>query len=105
MFVIVQEVIHTMRKNKGKRRCPAVKLDLEKAFDRMSWKFVENVFGAVGLERNLITLIVFCISSNLTVYIWNGKILDSFQLGRSLKGDPLSSYFLLLCMELLGHYI
>ena len=34
-IVIMQELLHTMRKTKGKRACMAIKIDLEKTYDRL----------------------------------------------------------------------
>lgn len=48
-IVIAQEVIHTMRIKKGKMGWMVVKVDLEKAFDRHSWKFIENTLEDAGL--------------------------------------------------------
>lgn len=68
----------------------AIKVDLEKAYDRADWRFLEKVLKAVGFGKEL----------------WNGSKLHSFALEWGLKqGDPLSSYLFVLCMELLGQAI
>lgn len=38
--IIVQEVIHTMSRKKGRCGFMAVKIDLEKAYDRLEWIFI-----------------------------------------------------------------
>lgn len=40
--VIVQEVMHSMKIMKGKKGFLAVKVDLEKAYDRLDWGFIEE---------------------------------------------------------------
>lgn len=39
-IVIAQEVFHSMCNKKGSKGWMAIKIDLEKAYDRLSWKFV-----------------------------------------------------------------
>ena len=39
-IVIAQEVVHSMRKKKGKVGQMAIKVDLKKAYDRLSWEFI-----------------------------------------------------------------
>lgn len=39
-IIIVQEVIHSMRAKKKGNKWMTIKLDLEKAYDRVSWDFV-----------------------------------------------------------------
>ncbi|KAK5838670.1 hypothetical protein PVK06_007405 [Gossypium arboreum] len=40
-IIIAQEVIHSMRSRKDDRKWMAIKLDLEKAYDRISWEFID----------------------------------------------------------------
>ena len=38
--IIVQELVHTMSKKKGKGGFMAIKIDLEKAYDCLEWSFI-----------------------------------------------------------------
>ena len=38
--IIVQEIIHSMSKTRGRSGYMAIKIDLEKAYDRMEWSFI-----------------------------------------------------------------
>lgn len=49
-IIIVQELIHSMKRKTGKSGCVAIKVDLEKAYDRIRWDFLEKVLNAVGFE-------------------------------------------------------
>ena len=40
--IIVQELIHSMSKKKGKEGLMAIKIDLEKAYDRLEWSFIRD---------------------------------------------------------------
>lgn len=41
----------------------AVKLDLEKAYDRITWDFLKVVLQAVRIEDGLAEMIMFCVTS------------------------------------------
>ena len=40
--IIYQEVLHSMRKKKGGKGTMLIKIDLEKAYDRLSWPFIRD---------------------------------------------------------------
>lgn len=62
----------------------ALKIDLEKAFDRLEWSFIHRVLIWFNFLNDWIMLIMSCISSsNLSVLI-NGKILDPFLPSRGI---------------------
>ena len=44
--LIAQELFHALDKKKGKTGFMAVKLDLEKAYDRLKWSFIYKVLQA-----------------------------------------------------------
>ncbi|KAK5772898.1 hypothetical protein PVK06_049200 [Gossypium arboreum] len=61
-IIIAQEVIHTMRSQK-KRKWMAIKIDLEKAYDRVRWEFIEASLRAAGIPDYLINVIMPSISN------------------------------------------
>ena len=84
----------------------AIKIDLEKAYDRLNWNFILDTHRDVGLPDNLSSLILECISSATMNLIWNGGKSDSFKPFRGIRqGDPLSPYIFVLCIERLSHLI
>lgn len=84
----------------------AIKVDLEKAYDRIRWDFLRHVLVAVGLEENLIKLINFCVTSTKLSLLWNREKLGPITLQRGLhQGDPLPPYLFDLCVEHLVHRI
>lgn len=48
-IIIAQEVMHSMRTKKGKKRFVAVKIDLEKAYDRLRSDFVVDTLKSLGM--------------------------------------------------------
>lgn len=53
-IVIAQEVLHSMRTSQSKRRGMIVKIDLEKAYGSIDWKFLEYVLQVIGFGEQLI---------------------------------------------------
>ncbi|XP_024171911.1 uncharacterized protein LOC112177904 [Rosa chinensis] len=81
-------------------------VDLSKAYDRLSWKFIESVLYETLLPEPLSKLIMSCISSTSFQICFNGELTDSFHAQRGIRqGDPLSPYIFVLCMEKLSHLI
>jgi len=50
----------------------AIKLDLEKAYDRVSWEFIRASLEAVGVPEFLKEVIMSVISSSSMQILWNG---------------------------------
>nr|KYP72147.1 LINE-1 reverse transcriptase isogeny [Cajanus cajan] len=105
-IIITQEVIHSMSYKTGKKGWMAIKIDLEKAYDRLNWTFIKETLTMIGIPLNLVELIWHCISSSSMQVLWNGETLPEFKPTRGIRqGDPLSPYIFVLCMERLFHLI
>lgn len=105
-IVIAQEMIHTFRKKRGRHGYMAIKIDLEKAYDRVDWSYLGGILDRVGFDKNMIKLIMFCLKSASLRVIWNGDQLEEIKPTRGLRqGDPLAPYLFVLCMEPLNQLI
>ena len=101
--IIAQEIIYSLNKHKGKEGFMVVKIDLEKAYDRLEWCFIRKVLTCFGFPPNTIKLIMSCISSSSTSLLFNGEKFSLFTPCRGIRqGDPLSPFIFLLCMEYLN---
>ena len=104
--IVVQEIIHTMGRAKGKVGFMALKINLEKAYDKPEWSFIRSMLIKYNFPENLIEIMMSCISSVSTSLLFNGGSLEPFRPSRGIRqGDPLSSYIFILCMEFLGQLI
>lgn len=105
-IIITQEVVHSMRTKQGAGGWMAIKIDLEKAFDRLKWEFIEDTLFNANLPPRLVRLIMSCLTTSSMQVLWNGKASQSFQPQRGVRqGDPLSPYLFVLCMERLSQMI
>lgn len=99
-------MIHVMRRKKGKKGSMLLKIDLEKAYDKLEWSFIESTLNAFRVPPMLTKLILSCLSSASMSVIWNGSVCDSFKPTRGVRqGCPLSPYLFVMCMERLAGLI
>ena len=95
-----------MGRMKGKGGYMALKIDLEKAYDKLEWGFIRGMLIRYNFPDNLIEIIMSCISSVSTSLLFNGGSFEPFKPSRGIRqGDPLSPYIFILCMEFLSQLI
>ncbi|GJZ12297.1 RNA-directed DNA polymerase, eukaryota, reverse transcriptase zinc-binding domain protein [Tanacetum coccineum] len=76
----------------GSKRC-AMQIDMQKAYDTVSWSFLEDILGKFGFHKKMITWIMTCVKSiSFSIYL-NGDMHGFFKGGRGLRQDDL----LVLC--------
>ena len=104
--VIVQEMIHGFKTRKPKSGLMSIKLDLQKAYDRVNWEFIRTILLHLGFDEVFTGWIVACISSVSFEVLVNGGKTEGFTPNRGLRqGDPLSSYLFILGQEIFSRML
>lgn len=83
-----------------------IKVDLEKAYDRLRWDFIRDMLSDIGISNFLSNVITKRLSSTSMQVLWSRALIETFQLLQSIhQGDPLSLYIFIMCMKCLAHEI
>lgn len=96
--LILNEVMEWYRKRK--RRLMIFKVDFEKAYDSLRWKFLDLVMAEMGFGFKWRRWIEGCLVNARASILVNGVPTDEFEICRGLRqGDPLSPFLFILVME------
>lgn len=78
----------------------ALKLGMNKAYNRNEWGFFEQVMERMGFQARWTDLIMLCVKFHTFSIRINGESKGSLKPTRGLRqGDPPFSYLFLLCIE------
>lgn len=87
--VILQEVLHELRYSKSSR--VVIKLDFEKAYDKVNWNFLEEVLRRKGFTETWMQWINKAVRGGRVCIDLNGERGEFFRSFKGLRqGDPLS---------------
>lgn len=81
-------------------------LDFEKAYDRVSWKFLFQAMERMGFSITWINQVMSLNTNASAAIIINGEQSTTFRLQRSVRqGCPLAPYLFLLTVDVLGQML
>lgn len=85
---------------KGGVRRVMMQIDLQKAYDMVNWRNMENILQEVCLTRIFIEWIMACVTSVSYKFNVNGNLTNFMQAKRGIRqGDPMSHLLFVIIME------
>lgn len=99
--LIVHELMHHLNtKRHGGMGSMAVKFDMSKAYECVSWVFLETIMQKMGLHTSYINLITKHVQSTSMSILIKGSLTGLIKPSLGLRqGDPISPYLFLMCTE------
>jgi hypothetical protein len=99
--VVLHEVMHELQRSKA--RGLVLKINFEKAYDRVRWDFLEKVMQGRNFPNKWINWVMSTVKGGKVCINVNGERSDYFRTFRGLRqGDPLSPLLLNLVADALG---
>lgn len=76
-----------------------IKLDTEKAYDKVDWEFINKCFATLGIYDTWIHWMIQCITTLSFKVIVNDRIGNSFQPEQEVRQGDSSPYIFIMCAE------
>lgn len=78
-IALAHELLRTMKSKKAKSYFMAIKIDLEKAYDKLEWNFIKHVLVSSEFPPKVVNWIMTCIETVQFEVTINGSISEKME--------------------------